>query len=459
MAFERIFSCARLFALLAAIMPVAAQTVTSDNTVLKQILVFGRHSVRAPTVSPSAYAALSPRPYPNFGVSTGYLTVHGQQAAALLGAYFHDYLVAEGLLTGNAGSDLAISYFRANSIQRSNITAEMFGEGLVPGATIPVHSYALGTPDPVFDPISANVASVDPARAANEVQQIYNSGATLASAYSAEFSLARSVLFNYPNGTAPPPAAPSGVIDTTALPIPLTALTSGLAAGNVVDLGGLNYTEGAVDPFVMEYADGMGLSDVAWGELTVDGLSQELRLAVLDQTVAMKPPYLDQVQSSNAAAHVLRTMKQAVIGQSVPGAFSDPTDKVLVVISSDAYIEGLAGLLNLHWQLPGYQPDFVPPGGALVFEVRQSLDTGEYLVRAYFTAQSLDQLRNLTPLSLAAPPETTQLLIPGASKPGGSFDVKFEIFQKILNDAIGIQYVQDPASESPPAVLTNVPLQ
>lgn len=437
----------------------AAQTVTNDNTVLKQIIVYGRHSVRAPTASPAQYALLSPRPYPDFGVSTGYLTVHGQQAEVQLGTYFHDYLMAEGLLTGDGASDLANSYFRANSIQRSNITAQMFGEGLIPGVTIPVHSYALGTPDPVFDPISANVVSVDATRAANEVQRIYNSGATLAAAYSAEFSLARSVLFNYPNGTEPPPAAPPGVIDAAAQPIPLTALTSGLATGIVVDLGGLNDTEGAVDPFVMEYANGMALSDVAWGELTVDGLSQELRLAVLDQTVAMKPPYLDQVQSSNSAAHVLRSMKQAVIGQAVPGAFSDPADKILVVISSDAYLEGLAGLLNLHWQLPDYQPDFVPPGGALVFEVRQSLDTGEYLVRVYFTAQSLDQLRNLTPLSLAAPPETTQVLIPGGSKPGASFDVKFEKFQKILSDAIGNQYVQDPASESPPTVLTNVPLQ
>lgn len=439
--------------------PGAAQTVTNDNTVLKQIIIYGRHSVRAPTASPAQYALLSPRPYPDFGVSTGYLTVHGQQAEVQLGTYFHDYLVAEGLLTGNGSSDLANSYFRANSIQRSNITAQMFGQGLIPGVTIPVHSYNLGTPDPVFDPISANVVSVDATRAASEVQQIYNSGTALSAAYSSEFSLARSVIFNYPNGTEPPPAAPPGVLDAAVQPIPLTASTSGLATGLVVDLGGLTDTEGALDPFVMEYADGMALSDVAWGSLSVDALSQTLRLAVLDQTIAMKPPYLDQVQSSNGAAHVLRSMKQAVISQAIPGAFSQPSDNVLVVISSDAYIEGLAGLLDLHWQLPGYQPDFVPPGGALVFEVRQSLDTGEFLVRVYFTAQSLDQLRNLTPLSLETPPETTQLLVPGGSKPGRSFDVPFATFQKLMNDAIGIPYVQNPARETPPGPLTGVPLQ
>ncbi len=186
--------------------PVVAQTIQSnDNTVLKQIIVFGRHGVRAPTATPAQYAQVSPRPYPNFGVSTGYLTVHGQQAEVLLGAYFRNYLQTEGLLTGNATADLDATYFRANSIQRSNVTAAMFGQGLFPGATIPVHSYALGAPDPVFDPILAQVANVDPARAALEAQQVYGGGNALASAYSAEFSLVRSVLYNYQNGTEPPP--------------------------------------------------------------------------------------------------------------------------------------------------------------------------------------------------------------------------------------------------------------
>jgi 4-phytase/acid phosphatase len=110
---------------------------------------------------------------------------------------------------------------------------------------------------------------------------------------------------------------------------------------------------------------------------------------------------------------------------------------VVAVISSDSYVAGLAGLLGLHWQLAGYQPDYCAPGGALVFELRQSRSSGEYLVRAFYTAQSFDQLRNLTPLTLAAPPETTQLSIPGGGKPGGTLDVKFEVFQQLLTAPLG----------------------
>jgi hypothetical protein len=57
-------------------------------------------------------------------------------------------------------------------------------------------------PDPVFDPILANVATADPGRAQAEVQGIFGSGAAIASAYSSEYSLIRSVLFP-PNSVDP----------------------------------------------------------------------------------------------------------------------------------------------------------------------------------------------------------------------------------------------------------------
>ncbi len=215
---------------LAIAAPVAAQTVkdADDGTILKQIIIFGRHGIRSPVADPSSLAPFSIDPYPAFtGVPKGYLTPRGQQAAVLLGSYFHDYLLHEGLLTGNAQTDLERSYFRANSIQRSNITAAKFGAGLIPGATIPVHSYRIADadtpaePDPVFDPIAAHVVTVDPARAVTEVQGIFNSGAALSSAYSRELSLIGSAL--YPPGTKPTPGAPRGSVDPTSRPITLTA--------------------------------------------------------------------------------------------------------------------------------------------------------------------------------------------------------------------------------------------
>jgi 4-phytase/acid phosphatase len=109
--------------------------------------------------------------------------------------------------------------------------------------------------------------------------------------------------------------------------------------------------------------------------------------------------------------------------------------------------------------LPGYQQDFCAPGGALVFELRQARSTGEYIVRAYYTAQTLDQLRNLTPLTVTQPPATMQLLIPKGDEADGGLDVSFGKFKEVLSNAINLYYVQNPAAEAPPLPLTGVPLK
>jgi 4-phytase/acid phosphatase len=128
-------------------------------------------------------------------------------------------------------------------------------------------------------------------------------------------------------------------------------------------------------------------------------------------------------------------MQQAVKGRNVLGAFSAPGINVVAAISSDGYVAALANLLHMHWMLPGYQQDFAAPGGALVFELRQVRSTGEYIVRVYYTAQTFDQLRNLTPLSTDQPPTNMQLLIPNGDEADGSLDISFHRFNRLMTNA------------------------
>jgi 4-phytase/acid phosphatase len=455
------FLRAILAALLVAVAmegPVLAQTTNAadDGTVLKQIIIFGRHGIRSSVTASNTLQQDAVDAYPTFvGVPIGYLTPNGRLAAGLLGSYFHDYLVHEGLLTGDTNTDLALSYFRANTIERSYITAAEFGAGLIPGASIPVHTFPAGDADLVFDPLSAQVATVDPARAVTEIQGIYGSGSNLMSAYSGELSLVSKVL--YPPGTQPT-GTNQGSVDPTTQPITLVTNTprpSGppYSTGQVIDMGGLDSTVSAADPFVMQYADGFPANEVAWGRLTLDTLSQQTRLVTLQFNICVRQPYLARVQSSSAASHILRSMLQVTGGVPLDGALGTPQTQVLVIVSSDGFVAGLAGLLDMHWLLPGYQPDFCAPGGALVFELRQVTATGQYLVRVFYTAQTFDQLRNLTPLTLGAPPATQQLLVPGGSSTT-NLDVDFTTFTNLMNAAIGLEYVKQPfAEEVQPDVL------
>jgi 4-phytase/acid phosphatase len=436
--------------------PVLAQTTNAvdDGTVLKQIIIFGRHSIRSSVTASNTLWQDAVDTYPPFvGVPIGYLTPHGRLAAGRLGSYFREYLMHEGLLTGDPNTDLARSYFRANTIQRSYITAAEFGAGLIPGAGIPVHTFAAGAADLVFDPLSAKVATVDAASAVTAIQGIYGSGSNLMSAYSGELSLVSKVL--YPPGTQPT-GTNQGSVDPTTQAITLVInapQTSGppYAVGEVINMGGLDSTVSAADPFVMQYADGFPTNEVAWGRLTLDTLSQQTRLVTLQFDICMRQPYLAQVQSSSAASHILRSMLQVTGGMPLDGALGTNQSQVLVIVSSDGFVAGLAGLLNLHWLLPGYQPDFCAPGGALVFELRQVTATGQYLVRVFYTAQTFDQLRNLTRLTLGAPPATQQLLVPGGSSTT-NLDVDFTTFTNLMNAAIGMEYVYTLPNEAQPIV-------
>jgi 4-phytase / acid phosphatase len=107
-----------------------------------------------------------------------------------------------------------------------------------------------------------------------------------------------------------------------------------------------------------------------------------------------------------------------------------------VLTAANTNLTGLAGLFHLDWILPGYQADVCAPGGALVFELRQSQSTGEYLVRASYVTQTMDQLRNVTALTLDTPPASAPVFIPGCSVSNSTYDCPLADFVRLVNHAI-----------------------
>src|SRR5271166_3139097 len=165
---------------------VAAQSV--DDTQLKQVIIFGRHSVRAP-VAPNTYLnQYSTQNFPDFLVPTGFLTQNGEQLETILGGYYRQWLTQEGLLTGNDAGDANFVYFHANAIQRTVDTAQHFWAGFLPQAPINVHYLTPSTAfDPLFDPVDAGVAQLNPQLAAAAVMgRLGGNPQVLASAYAPE---------------------------------------------------------------------------------------------------------------------------------------------------------------------------------------------------------------------------------------------------------------------------------
>jgi 4-phytase / acid phosphatase len=414
----------------------AAQPVPQpfDDTQLKQVIIFGRHSVRAP-VAPNPYLnQFSVQNFPDFHVAQGILTPNGEKLEILLGAYYRQWLTQEGLLTGNDTADAGFVYFHANAIQRTVDTAQHFWTGFLPAAPINVsHLTPTTASDPLFDSVGAGVAQFDTQMAiASVTGRLGGDPQSLASAFAPEFALTRSVLLGYPLSQTPAPPTPANVTDVTDFTANPIVVTPG-SEGSLVSLGGLSTGGVAIDPFVMEYADGL---PTGWGQLTLGGVSQIERLYNLVLDLEFRTPYLARVQSSNVASHIVRSMVQSATGNVMTGTLGTPSTKVVTLIASDVNVCGLAGLFHIDWLLPGFQSNFCGPGGALVFQLRQSQSTGEYIVRASYIAQTPDQLRNQTPLTLDAPPAIAPVFIPGCSAANATLDCPLGEFVRIANQLI-----------------------
>ncbi len=145
----------------------------------------------------------------------------------------------------------------------------------------------------------------------------------LATAYAPELALTRSVLLGYPANETPPPLAPANVTDVTNF----TCLSIIATAGSTsvpVKPGGLEQVIDAIDPFFMEYTDGLPMAEVGWGQLTSGSISQIFRLYDLLLNLEFRTPHLAQVQSSNVASHIVRSLVQAATGNPMTGTLGLP---------------------------------------------------------------------------------------------------------------------------------------
>jgi 4-phytase/acid phosphatase len=128
-----------------------------------------------------------------------------------------------------------------------------------------------------------------------------------------------------------------------------------------------------------------------------------------------------------------------------PGVASGE-NKLIAYVGHDTNIANVAALLNLHWELPEYPRDDMPPGGALIFEVRQPPDKPEapenQRVYAFFAAQSADTMRELDKKA----PTIVPVYIPC---PGGAGSCSVSEFRQLAAKAIDAN--NDCITDWPPA--------
>jgi 4-phytase / acid phosphatase len=130
-------------------------------------------------------------------------------------------------------------------------------------------------------------------------------------------------------------------------------------------------------------------------------------------------------------------MEQAMKGRSVGGSLGDVEDRILIIVGHDTNI---AGMVGISWLIDGYQRDDTPPGGALVFELWQQ-PGGDMAVSTYFVAQSLEQMRRASPLTLDSPPLKSPIFVPGCSTADQRMTCPWKAFQHTMESVIDPAFV------------------
>jgi 4-phytase / acid phosphatase len=386
----------------------------ADKAELQYVVIVSRHGVRSPTWDNTRLNAYSAEPWPQWPVPPGNLTPHGYRLIQLMGFYYRQWLRAEHLLGAPGCQDASLIYIRADAEQRTRETGRAFAQSLLPGCAIEVHAHRDGQRDPLFSgfgtPDSQKMLAAVRERLGADPQR-------LVADHRVAFETLQSIL-----KTDPQEPAAIGVTLKEKSP----ELTGPFATGSTFS-----------EDLLLEYVEGMKGPALGWGRLTRDRLQRVLEIHTVYADLMRRTAYLAQARGSNLLAHVLHSLDQAASGKPVPGTLGKPGDEVLLLAGHDTNLSNLSGMLGLSWKLAGYQPDDTPPGGALIFSLWRD-SAGQYSLKLRYVSQSLDQMRNAQmrnggKLSLAAPPESQDVALPGCPSAGCSWEAARRAIEKAID--------------------------
>lgn len=418
---------------------------------LEKVVILKRHGVRAAMSSAEQLGRYSARPWPRFAVPAGHLTANGARLEALFGAYYRARYAPLGLFDGDGCANV---YYWANRTQRTIASARALASTLTPACTNTVHHVADGASDPLFDgaPALRQPAAAALMRAAIAGRVGGDVAAWNAAQHDAIDSLQQLLLQCAQRPCQAQAGAGKQRLD--AVPARMGDAHDGIAGVE----GPAPSASGISESLLMGWADGQDFAALGWQGLDDASLLRAFAPHQAEFALRLRAPTVARMASSPLAARLLATLQQDsttdagtdIHSNSNTSGNSNPSrvtpiggDARLVVLSGhDGTLTLLAGMFDLHWQLPGYQPDQTVPGGALVFERWRRAD-GQRVIRLRYTAQTLAQLRERRALTPQAPPPSSPVFIPGCSSASPEYDCALPTLATLIDAAIDPHYLSE----------------
>jgi 4-phytase / acid phosphatase len=363
----------------------------ADALKLERVVMLMRHGVRPPTKAQVVPVGMNDKPWPKWSVDYGQLTPHGYEAVRLVGQWDRMNWAERGLLPEDGCPTNADVEVAASAKPRTQDTARALLEGLAPTCKLEIGFPATPDDDVEFHPLEADVMPIDADEALRAVQALSPPAGMQA------------VLVAHASGLALLDQALGCVGPRAQSGCSLVAMAPAIVRNendrpDVGDPFGIAST--VSQTFLLEYLEGLPMSDVAWGRLTRQQIEDLLEFHSLKFYYESRAPYVAARAASPLASRMLKAMLDG--------------PKLTVLVGHDTNIADLGGFLDLHWKAPSYPRDDPPPGGALGFEVLADTQ-GNRFVRAFYRSQTMDQVRELEPLSATEAPSYEYLPIPGCA--------------------------------------------
>lgn len=415
--------------LLIPLTPKSAFAQSEPELKLESVVIVSRHGVRAPTKATQLMQDVTPDAWPTWPVKLGWLTPRGGELIAYLGHYQRQRLVADGLLAKEGCPQPGQVAVIADVDERTRKTGEAFAAGLAPDCVITVHTQAdTSSPDPLFNPLKTGVCQLDNANVTDAI--LSRAGGAIADfaghRQTAFRELERVLNFPQSNLCLNRKKQDESCSLTQALPSELK-----VSADNVSLTGAVSLASMLTEIFLLQQAQGM--PEPGWGRITDSHQWNTLlslhnaQFYLLQRTPEVArsraTPLLDLIMTALAP----HPPQKQVYGMTLPTS-------VLFIAGHDTNLANLGGALELNWTLPG-QPDNTPPGGELVFERWRRLSDNSQWIQVSLVFQTLQQMRDKTPLSLNTPPGEVKLTLAGCEERNAQGMCSLAGFTQIANEA------------------------
>lgn len=368
-----------------------------DKYQLEEMVVLSRHNIRSPlSGNGSALGNLTPHAWFKWTSGPSELSLRGGQLETMMGQYFRQRLVKDGLMTENYLPKDGEMRFYANSMQRTIATAQYFSSGMLPVANVKIeHKYAPSKMDPVFNPQLTFVSDAFRSQAMKEISAMGGKKGLqgINDKLDSEYRTLEKTL----DLKDSPMAKKEGFnrFKNDDLQILLEVNKEPAMKGS------LKLANSASDAFILQYYEEP--------DTTKAGFGHKLTQQEWEQIASVKDVYGDVLFTApsvavNVAHPLLKEMQNEL---------AQPGRKFTFLCGHDSNIASVLAALDVEeYSLPNSIEKKTPIGSKLVIEKFAGKDGKEYAAMS-LVYQNPEQLRDRTALTLDNPPEIFPLKLKG----------------------------------------------